>query len=396
MNLFIYPLHLLYTEIYFIDCALYHNMKIGIPKEIKNNEYRIGITPNAAQRLISYGHKVCVENNAGVGSGFSNHDFLKVGATIASYPKQVYQYAEMIIKVKEPLPEEFELIKEGQLIYTFFHFASSLSLTKAMIDRKAVCLAYETITDDHGGLPLLTPMSEVAGRLASQQGAKFLESPQGGLGVLMGGVSGVSPADVMILGGGVVGTQAALVAAGMGADVTIYDINPNQIEELKAIMPKNVTTCLSSSDVIEKHLTKAHLVIGAVLVPGAKAPKLINRKQLRVMQKGAVLVDVAVDQGGCFETTQATTHENPTYFVDDILHYAVANMPGAVPQTSTKALTNATIDYAIELANLGWQNACKQFPHLANGLNIVNGHIVNHSVADAFSMSFTPLENILK
>ena len=370
-------------------------MKIGIPREIKNNEYRIGITPSAVQTLISYGHEVCVENNAGVGSGFSNQDYLKVGATIALYPKEVYQYADMIIKVKEPLPEEFELIKEGQLIYTFFHFASSVSLTKAMIDRKAVCLAYETITDDQGGLPLLTPMSEVAGRLASQQGAKYLESPQGGLGVLMGGVSGVSPADVMILGGGVVGTQAALVAAGMGADVTIYDINPRRIEELQAMMPDNVTTCLSSSDAIEKHLSKAHLVIGAVLVPGAKAPKLITRKQLRIMQKGAVLVDVAVDQGGCFETTRATTHENPTYVVDDILHYAVANMPGAVPQTSTKALTNATLDYAVKLADQGWQNACRQYPHLANGLNIVNGKVVHHSVAEAFSLPFTPVEEIL-
>ena len=371
-------------------------MKIGIPKEIKNNEFRVGITPEGAKKIVLQKHTVLVENNAGLGSGFTNNDYLNIGAEIISSPEEIYASADMIIKVKEPLQSEYELIREGQIIYTFFHFASSNSLTKAMIDCKAVCLAYETITDDHGGLPLLTPMSEVAGRLASQQGAKFLESPQGGLGVLMGGVSGVSPADVMILGGGVVGTQAALVAAGMGADVTIYDINPNQIEELQAIMPKNVTTCLSSSDAIEKHLSKAHLVIGAVLVPGAKAPKLINRKQLRVMQKGAVLVDVAVDQGGCFETTHTTTHENPTYVVDDILHYAVANMPGAVPQTSTKALTNATIDYAIELANLGWQNACKKHPHLANGLNIVNGHIVNHSVADAFSMSFTPLENILK
>lgn len=370
-------------------------MRIGVPKEIKNNEFRVGITPEAVKKLISHGHLVSVENNAGVGSGFSNNDYIEVGASIASYPKEVYQYNDMIIKVKEPLSEEFELIKEGQLIYTFFHFASSASLTKAMIDRKAVCLAYETITDDQGGLPLLTPMSEVAGRLASQQGAKFLESPQGGLGVLMGGVSGVSPADVMILGGGVVGKQAALVAAGMGADVTIYDINPNRIEELQAIMPKNVTTCLSSSDAIEKHLPKAHLVIGAVLVPGAKAPKLITRKQLRIMQKGAVLVDVAVDQGGCFETTQATTHENPTYVVDDILHYAVANMPGAVPQTSTKALTNVTIDYAVKLANLGWQNACKQYPHLANGLNIVHGKVVHHSVAEAFSLPFTPIEKIL-
>jgi alanine dehydrogenase len=370
-------------------------MKIGVPKEIKNNEFRVGITPSAVKTLISNGNKVSVENNAGVGSGFSNDDYINAGATIATDLKEVYQYANMIIKVKEPLAEEFEFIKEGQLIYTFFHFASSASLTMAMIDRKAVCMAYETITDDHGGLPLLTPMSEVAGRLASQQGAKYLESPQGGLGVLMGGVTGVSAADVMILGGGVVGTQAALVAAGMGADVTIYDINPNRIEELQIIMPNNVTCCLSSSNLIEKHLPKAHLVIGAVLLPGAKTPKLITRKQLRMMQKGAVLVDVAVDQGGCFETTKATTHENPTYIIDDILHYAVANMPGSVPQTSTKALTNVTIDYAIKLANHGWQSACKKYPHLANGLNIANGKVVHRSVAEAFSLPFTPIEKIL-
>ena len=370
-------------------------MKIGVPKEIKNNEFRVGITPEAVKTLVSHGHLVSVESNAGIGSGFSNDDYKMAGATIVASPNDVYRIADMIIKVKEPLAEEYERIQEGQLVYTFFHFASSEVLTKAMIDRKAVCLAYETITDDQGNLPLLTPMSEVAGRLASQQGAKYLESPQGGLGVLMGGVTGVSAADVMILGGGVVGTQAALVAAGMGADVTIYDINPNRIEELQAIMPSNVTSCLSSPNLIEKHLSKAHLVIGAVLVPGAKAPKLITRNQLCIMQKGAVLVDVAVDQGGCFETTKATTHEEPTFIIDDILHYAVANMPGAVPQTSTKALTNATIDYAVELANLGWQNACKQYPHLANGLNIAHGKVIHRSVAEAFSLPFTPIEKIL-
>ena len=370
-------------------------MRIGVPKEIKNNEFRVGITPEACKTLVSHGHLVSVENNAGIGSGFSNDDYKMAGATIAANPNDVYQIADMIIKVKEPLAEEYELIQEGQLVYTFFHFASSEVLTKAMIDRKAICLAYETITDDQGNLPLLTPMSEVAGRLASQQGAKYLESPQGGLGVLMGGVTGVSAADVMILGGGVVGTQAALVAAGMGADVTIYDINPRRIKELQAMMPDNVTTCLSSSDAIEKHLPKAHMVIGAVLVPGAKAPKLITRKQLRIMQKGAVLVDVAVDQGGCFETTKATTHENPTYVVDDVLHYAVANMPGAVPQTSTKALTNATIDYAVTLANHGWKSACKQYPHLANGLNIALGDVTHNSVAEAFYLPFTSVQEIL-
>ena len=370
-------------------------MHIGIPKEIKNNEYRVSVTPTAVKTLISHGHTVSVEHNAGNGSGFSNEEYINAGATIETSPNLIYQRADMIIKVKEPLAEEYSYIREGQIIYTYFHFASSESLTKAMIDSKSICLAYETVTDDHGGLPLLTPMSEVAGRLASQQGAKYLESPQGGLGVLIGGVTGVSPANVMVLGGGVVGTQAALVAAGMGADVTIYDINPKRLKELQEMMPNNVTPCLSSAAVIKAHLSKAHLVIGAVLVPGAKAPKLITKQHLKFMQKGAVLVDVAVDQGGCFETTCPTTHENPTYVVDDILHYAVANMPGAVPQTSTKALTNATIGYAIALANQGWQSACKQLPHLANGLNLVYGKVVHQSVADAFSLPYTPVDKVL-
>ena len=272
-------------------------MTIGVPKEIKNNEYRVGMTPTAVSTLIAEGHTVSVENNAGVGSGFQNEAYIDAGAQIVEKPKEVYR-ADMIIKVKEPLPQEYELIEERQLIYTYFHFASSKTLTKSMMTCNAVCLAYETITDDNGGLPLLTPMSIVAGRLASQQGAKYLESPQGGLGVLMGGVKGVSPANVMVLGGGVVGTQAALVAAGMGANVTIYDINPKRLEVLNATMPDNIATCFSTPSAIEKHLPKAHLVIGAVLVPGSKAPKLIARKHLSIMQKGAVLVDVAVDQGG--------------------------------------------------------------------------------------------------
>lgn len=375
-------------------CDKYLQMNIGIPLEIKNNEYRVGITPTGVRRLKQKGHTVSIEHNAGVGSGFQNEDYIHAGATIVQNAKDVYQ-ADMIIKVKEPLPAEYPLIREKQLIYTYFHFASSKHLTKAMIDRNAVCLAYETITDDNGKLPLLTPMSVVAGRLASQQGAKYLESPQGGLGVLMGGVKGVAPADVMILGGGVVGTQAALVAAGMGANVTIYDINPKRLEELNQTMPSNVSSCLSSRSSIEKHLPKAHLVIGAVLVPGAKAPKLITRKDLRMLQKGAVLVDVAVDQGGCFETTRPTTHRNPTYVIDDVLHYAVANMPGCVPHTSTKALTNETLGYAEALADLGWQLACEQNPHLANGLNVVHGKVVHQALADAFSLPYTPVSEIL-
>ncbi len=369
-------------------------MTIGVPKEIKNNEYRVGMTPTAVSTLVAEGHTVYVENNAGFGSGFQNEAYVDAGAQIVENPKEVYR-ADMIVKVKEPLPQEYELIKEGQLIYTYFHFASSKTLTKAMMDSNAVCLTYETITDDNGGLPLLAPMSIVAGRLASQQGAKYLESPQGGLGVLMGGVQGVPPANIMVLGGGVVGTQAALVAAGMGANVTIYDINPKRLEVLNTTMPENVATCLSTPIAIEKHLPKAHLVIGAVLVPGSKAPKLITRKHLSSMQKGAVLVDVAVDQGGCFETTRPTTHENPTYVIDDILHYAVANMPGCVPHTSTQALNNVTLDYAVALANDGWQSACQQHPHLANGLNVVHGKVVHRALAEAFSLPLTPLNEIL-
>jgi alanine dehydrogenase len=370
-------------------------MNIGIPTEIKNNEYRVGMTPAGVFSLVQHGHTVYVEDGAGLGSGYDNKTYQKAGATILTTAKEVFNTSEMIIKVKEPLKEEYGLIRENQLIYTFFHFAASEELTQAMIDRRAICLTYETITDDSGSLPLLTPMSEVAGRLASQQGAKYLESPQGGLGILLGGVPGVAPAEVMVLGGGVVGTQAALVAAGMGASVRIFDINLNRLRYLDNIMPKNVTTVYSTPYAIEKHLPSTHLVVGAVLVPGAKAPKLIKREHLQMLPVSAVLVDVAVDQGGCFETTHPTTHENPTYMVENRLHYAVANMPGAVPHTSTPALTNATLPYALKLADHGWKRACKDNPHLANGLNIVDGAVVNQAVADAFDLPFTPVESVL-
>ena len=370
-------------------------MNIGIPTEIKNNEYRVGMTPAGVFSLSQQGHKVIIQDNAGLGSGFSNQDYKDAGAIIVKTAKEVYLKSEMIIKVKEPLSEEYALIQENQIIYTFFHFAASEALTQAMIDRKAVCLTYETITDDAGTLPLLTPMSEVAGRLAAQQGAKYLERPQGGLGILMGGVPGVVPADVMVLGGGVVGTQAALVAAGMGASVKIFDINLNRLRQLDNLMPKNVKTVYATPYAIEQALPTTHLVVGAVLVPGAKAPKLIRREHLNLLQPGAVLVDVAVDQGGCFETTCPTTHKEPTYMVDGILHYAVANMPGAVPQSSTPALIHATLPYAIELANHGWKKACKTHPHLANGLNIVYGKVVNKAVADAFGLTYTPISDVL-
>lgn len=370
-------------------------MNIGIPTEIKNHEFRVGMTPAGVFSLTQQGHSVYVQDAAGLGSGLTNESYQKAGATIISTAIDVYQKAEMIIKVKEPLPEEYNLIQEGQIIFTFFHFAASEELTQAMIDRKAVCITYETITDDTGSLPLLTPMSEVAGRMAAQQGAKYLERPQGGLGILMGGVPGVPPAEVMVLGGGVVGTQAALVAAGMGASVSIFDINLKRLRELDNLIPKNINTVYSTPYAIEQQLPKSHLVIGAVLVPGAKAPKLIKREQLKHLQPNAVLVDVAVDQGGCFETTCPTTHEDPTYSIDGILHYAVANMPGAVPQTSTPALIHATLSYALELANLGWNKACRKHPHLANGLNIVHGHVVNKAVANAFDLPFTTIESVL-
>ena len=297
----------------------------------------------------------------------------------------------MIIKVKEPLKKEYSLIKEGQIIYTYFHFASSLELTKAMIDSKSVCIAYETVENSDRSLPLLTPMSEVAGRMAAQQGAKFLEKHQKGCGILLGGVPGVSPAKAVVLGGGVVGTQSAKMLAGLGADVTILDISLDRLRELDDIMPKNVKTKFSNQYNIKQEIQNAHLVIGAVLIAGAKAPNLITKDMLKDLRKGTVLVDVAVDQGGCFETTKPTTHSSPTYIIDDVLHYSVANMPGAVPMTSTEALTNATVAYAIEIANKGWKKACNENEPLKKGLNIINGDIVYKAVADAFDLNYTEL-----
>ena len=366
-------------------------MIIGIPKEIKESEHRVGMTPSGVQTLIQNGHDVYVQNSAGQGSGHSDEDYSNVGAKLIETIEEVYDISEMIIKVKEPLKKEYSLIKEGQIIYTYFHFASSLELTKAMIDSKSVCIAYETVENSDGSLPLLTPMSEVAGRMAAQQGAKFLEKHQKGCGILLGGVPGVSPAKAVVLGGGVVGTQSAKMLAGLGADVTILDINLERLRTLDDILPKNVKTKFSNQYNIEKEIQNAHLVIGAVLIAGAKAPSLITRSMLRDLKKGTVLVDVAVDQGGCFETTKPTTHSSPTYIIDDVLHYSVANMPGAVPMTSTEALTNATVSYAIELANKGWKKACNENEPLRKGLNIVDGDIVYKAVADAFDLNYTEL-----
>ena len=366
-------------------------MLIGIPKEIKESEHRVGMTPSGVQSLIENGHTVYVQNNAGNGSGYSDKDYLSVGANILKTIEEVYDISEMIIKVKEPLKREYSLIKEGQIIYTFFHFASSLELTNAMIKSKSICIAYETVENSDKSLPLLTPMSEVAGRMAAQQGAKFLEKHQRGCGILLGGVPGVSPAKAVVIGGGVVGTQSAKMLAGLGADVTILDINIDRLRELDDIMPKNVKTKFSNQYNIKETIGKAHLVIGAVLLPGAKAPNLITKDMLKDLSNGTVLVDVAVDQGGCFETTKPTTHNSPTYIIDDVLHYSVANMPGAVPMTSTEALTNATIGYAIEIANKGWKKACLDNEPLKKGLNIINGDIVYKAVADAFDLNYSEL-----
>ena len=366
-------------------------MIIGIPKEIKESEHRVGMTPSGIQTLIQNGHVVYVQNSAGHGSGYTDKDYSDIGANLLENIEDIYDISEMIIKVKEPLKKEYPLIKEGQIIYTYFHFASSLELTKAMIDSKSVCIAYETVENSDRSLPLLTPMSEVAGRMAAQQGAKFLEKHQKGCGILLGGVPGVSPAKAVVLGGGVVGTQSAKMLAGLGADVTILDISIDRLRELDDIMPKNVKTKFSNQYNVKQEIQNAHLVIGAVLIAGAKAPNLITKDMLKDLRKGTVLVDVAVDQGGCFETTKPTTHSSPTYIIDDVLHYSVANMPGAVPMTSTEALTNATIAYAIEIANKGWKKACNENEPLKKGLNIINGDIVYKAVADAFDLNYAEL-----
>ena len=367
-------------------------MIIGVPKEIKDNEHRIGMTPSGVQTLIQNNHNVYVQKSAGEGSGYSDKDFLNIGAKIVDSIEDIYNISEMIIKVKEPLKREYSLIKKDQIIYTFFHFASSLQLTKAMVDSKSVCIAYETVENLDKSLPLLTPMSEVAGRMAAQQGAKFLEKHQKGCGILLGGVPGVNPAKAVVIGGGTVGTQAAKMLAGLGADVTILDISLDRLRELDDIMPKNVKTKFSNQYNIKEAISNAHLVIGAVLLPGAKAPNLISKEMLKDLSKGTVLVDVAVDQGGCFETTKPTTHNSPTYIIDDVLHYSVANMPGAVPMTSTEALTNATVYYAIEIANKGWKKACVDNKPLRKGLNIVNGNIVYKAVADAFNLPYSSIK----
>ncbi len=366
-------------------------MVIGIPKEIKNNENRVGATPAGVKELVRHGHKVYVQRTAGIGSGFPDEMYVKAGAEMLPSIEDVYAKAEMIIKVKEPIEPEYALVREGQVVFTYFHFACDEALTLAMLRSGAVCVAYETVVDRQGTLPLLTPMSEVAGRMSIQEGARFLEKPQGGKGKLLGGVPGVNPAKVVILGGGVVGRNAALMAAGLGARVVIMDISLPVLRHLSEVMPKNVTTVFSSSHNIEVEVADADLVVGSVLIPGAKAPHLITSDMLKDMQPGTVLVDVAIDQGGSFETSHPTTHSDPVYTVDGIVHYAVANIPGAVPYTSTLALTNATLPYALRLADMGWRDACKADPGLAEGVNVVDGKITYKAVAEAFGLEYTPL-----
>ena len=363
-------------------------MIVGVPKEIKNNENRVGMTPSNVYELVKRGHTVYVQHTAGEGSGFSDEEYEKVGAKILPTIADVYSIAEMIVKVKEPIEPEYDLIKEGQLLFTYFHFASDPELTEAMLKRKAICLAYETVRLADGSLPLLVPMSEVAGRMSIQEGARFLEKPQGGKGILLGGVPGVRPAKVLILGAGVVGTNAAIMAAGLGADVTIMDINLKRLRHLSEVLPKNVHTLYSSEHNIRQELPTTDLVIGSVLIPGDKTPHLITRDMIKLLRKGSVMVDVAIDQGGCFETSHATTHSDPVYEVDGIVHYAVANIPGAVPYTSTLALTNATAPYTIRLAEKGWKKACEEDPALAQGLNMVEGKVTFKAVADLYNLPF--------
>lgn len=366
-------------------------MIIGVPKEIKNNENRVAMTPAGVAELKHNGHTVYVQHTAGEGSGFSDDEYIAAGAQILPTIEAVYDIAEMIVKVKEPIEPEYKLIKKDQVVFTYFHFASDRKLTEAMIASRGVCIAYETVRLADHSLPLLVPMSEVAGRMSIQEGARFLEKPQGGKGILLGGVPGVPPAKVLVLGAGVVGRNAALMAVGLGADVTIADISLPTLRHVAETMPR-VKTLYSSRHNIESQLPDVDLVVGSVLIPGAKAPKLITRDMLKLMRTGSVIVDVAIDQGGCFETSRPTTHSEPIYVVDGVVHYAVANIPGAVPRTSTLALTNATLPYAIRLANKGWRQACREDAALAQGVNMVDGKVTFPAVAEAWGLEYTKLE----
>ncbi len=370
-------------------------MKIGLPKEIKDNEYRVGLTPAGVQALENAGHEVYVQKSAGEGSGFTDEQYVKAGADLLDTADEIWETGDMIVKVKEPVGPEYPRMRENQLLFTYLHLAPEFELTKVMLERKVTGVAYETITDKHGRLPLLTPMSEVAGRMSVQVGATYLEKMNGGRGILLGGVPGVPAANVVIIGGGIVGTEAAKMAVGLGAKVTIIDRNLDRLRQLDDIFLSKVQTLASSRYAIEEAISHADLVIGAVLVVGAAAPKLVTREMLHLIPHGAVLVDVAVDQGGCFETTHATTHSNPTYYEEGVLHYCVANMPGAVPRTSTFALTNATLPYALELANKGFESAIKDDRGLAEGVNTYAGKLTYQAVAEAQNLEYTPLESLI-
>lgn len=365
-------------------------MIVGVPREIKQDEYRVAMLPVGVEELVHAGHRVLIQENAGMGSGISNEEYAEQGAEIVSSAEAIFEQAELIVKVKEPLPPEWPLLREGQVVFTYFHFAADEKLTRAVLDSGVSAVAYETLGDKQSGLPLLTPMSEVAGRMSIQEGAKYLERPNLGRGILLGGVTGVEPATVVVLGGGVVGTNAAKVAAGLGANVYVLDINLNRLRYIDDIMPPNVTTLFSDRHTIADTLARADLVIGAVLIPGALAPRLVTREHLKQMKAGAVIIDVAIDQGGCVETSRPTTHSNPTFVVEDVVHYCVTNMPGAVGRTSSYALCNVTLPYVLQIANKGLQQAATENPHIAQGVNMHGRKVTNQAVATTFGLDYVP------
>jgi len=367
-------------------------MKVGVPKEIKSDEYRVAMIPVGVESLVKAGHEVYVETQAGVGSGFADEDYVKVGAKILTKASDIFEKAQLIVKVKEPQPREIEMFKPGRVVFTYFHLAADAELTQGCLESGITAIAYETIKDRHGRLPLLTPMSEIAGKMSIQEGAKYLEKPMQGRGILLGGVPGVAPAHVVILGAGIVGTNAAKVAAGLGANVVLMDINLERLRYLDDVMPANVTTIFSDLHTIRENLSLADLVVGAVLIPGAKAPRLVTRSDLKMMKHGAVIVDVAIDQGGCVETSRPTTHQQPVYDVDGVMHYCVTNMPGAVGRTSTMALCNATLPYALKIASKGYEKAAAEDAGLAEGINLVGGKVTNQAVAESLQMQYQPVK----
>src|SRR5688572_21232917 len=366
-------------------------MRVGVPKEVKADEYRVAMIPSGAEQLVRAGHEVFVEHNAGVGSGFADDDYAKAGATVVGAAAEVFAQAEMIVKVKEPQPQEIGMFRPGQVVFTYFHFAADKELTQACMESEIVAIAYETIKDRKGTLPLLTPMSEIAGKRSIQEGAKYLEKPMMGRGILLGGVPGVAAAHVVVIGGGVVGTNAAKVAAGLGANVVIMDVSLDRMRYLDDVMPANVHTIYSDPQNIRDEVRQADLVVGAVLIPGAKAPRLVSKKDLPDMKPGAVIVDVAIDQGGCIETARPTTHQQPTYIVDSVVHYCVTNMPGAVGRTSTVALCNATLPYSLKIANKGYEKAAAEDPGFGEGINLVGGRVTNQAVAESLHLQHQPL-----